>query len=235
VKTKTIIVSLPIPIGRKGQTVTVDFAVNYYPDKIDPLSGSPTWDTSAVDPHGEFANPTTCDAWAYIDDFANNDVVLKAFGDAVAKDYEREVAAMTTPATPQPPRIHRMAFQPMFWDAIRSGVKTSTIRPPRKRPICVGDYIQPYGWTGLPYRSKTVLIFRPVKVTASWCMSISLSGVSVNGDDDDLVLLNHFTLTELAVREGFGHASAMLEWFRQHHRTDLRPFSGVNYRWEVGT
>jgi hypothetical protein len=90
--TKTVTVALPVPIGRKGQTVMVDILVNYYPEKIDPQSGIPTWDTAAIDPHGEFADPTICAAWTYINDLANNDVVMRAFGGAVAKDYEREVA-----------------------------------------------------------------------------------------------------------------------------------------------
>ena len=60
-----------------------------------------------------------------------------------------------------------LMFQPRFHDAVAAGEKTQTIRPPRKRPIRVGDSLSLRAWTGAAYRSPQCELRRATCVAAS--------------------------------------------------------------------
>lgn len=47
-----------------------------------------------------------------------------------------------------------LMFKEQFAEAVKSGTKLQTIRPPRKRPINVNDVLSLRKWTGRPYASK---------------------------------------------------------------------------------
>lgn len=102
-------------------------------------------------------------------------------------------------------------FQPQFHSAVQSGDKQQTIRPPRKRPIRTGDRLSLRAWTGAPYRSKQR------ELRAAICQDVQPIEIGADFDDDDE-----------ALRDGFGTAGEMRDWFARVHGL---PFRGVRVSW----
>lgn len=83
---------------------------------------------------------------------------------------------MKTTRFPDPSSPHHAAelsgviirkFKPQFWDSIRKGIKTSTIRPRSALKGSLGKLAPPpvpgmllelQGWSGAPYRSKMIRV-----------------------------------------------------------------------------
>ena len=127
------------------------------------------------------------------------------------------------------PRIHRVAFRPEFHAAILAGRKIQTIRPlskaKRPREIRVGDRIQPYVWTGLPYRSKQENVGGPLKVLLTVEVRLSQDGVSWREGEVE----RHYTPLDLFARlDGFPDWTALVAWFGREHGL---PFRGRLIRW----
>lgn len=104
-----------------------------------------------------------------------------------------------------------LLFRPQFHEAVRSGEKRQTIRPPRKRPIMPGDRLSLRAWAGAPYRSKQRELRQAI------CERVERIEI---GED--------FADNAEAARDGFPNAAAMRDWFRVHHSL---PFVGDRISW----
>jgi hypothetical protein len=104
-----------------------------------------------------------------------------------------------------------LLFQPQFHEAVLTGTKRQTIRPPRKRPIRPGDRLSLRAWTGAPYRSKQ----RELRQAICECVE----RIEIGED---------FADNAEAARDGFPSASAMRDWFRAQHGL---PFVGDRIAW----
>ena len=104
-----------------------------------------------------------------------------------------------------------LMFQPRFRDAVSAGEKTQTIRPPRKRPIRVGDCLSLRAWSGAAYRSPQCELRRAT------CLAVSRVVIGADFADDGE-----------ARRDGFGDAAEMREWFSRAHGL---PFVGDRISW----
>lgn len=102
-------------------------------------------------------------------------------------------------------------FQPQFHDAVQSGAKTQTIRPPRKRPIRVGDPLSLRAWTGAPYRSKQRILEFGI------CSAV-----------DQITIGDDFSDDADALRDGFESAREMRDWIAEAYGL---PFVGVRISW----
>ena len=104
-----------------------------------------------------------------------------------------------------------LIFQPQFCSAVQSGAKTQTIRPPRKRPIRVGDPLSLRAWSGKPYRSKQSIL--------AFGVCSAVEEITINDD---------FADEAEARRDGFKTAAEMRDWFAETHGL---PFRGVRVSW----
>jgi hypothetical protein len=100
-----------------------------------------------------------------------------------------------------------LKFQPRFVEAVESGRKRQTIRPPRKRPIMAGDTLYLSSWTGSPYRSPVKLLavaiclsVQPIVIGRGLRNSVCVSGRELEG----------WEKVELAHADGFKHLDDML-------------------------
>lgn len=116
-----------------------------------------------------------------------------------------------------------LMYQPQFHEAVRTGEKRQTIRPPRRdgKPICkVGDILSHRGWEGVAYRRKQQRLRDD-----SPCLSvghvllaecIEVNGVKVADPD------------EFARADGFTDAREMCLYFLNNGGL---PFEGVLIQW----
>lgn len=104
-----------------------------------------------------------------------------------------------------------LMFQPQFHDAVGSGQKMQTIRPPRKRPVKVGDTLSLRAWIGAPYRSQQ----RELRVAT--CTAVDRITIDAQFSDD-----------AEARRDGFSDAAEMRDWFARVHGL---PFTGDRIAW----
>lgn len=117
-----------------------------------------------------------------------------------------------------------LMFQPQFADAVSSGAKRQTIRPPRKRPIEVGQRLSLRKWQGSAYRS------RQIELRAASCVEvceieIMEHAIVIEGDGEHQPGLHAF-----AVADGFQSWGHMRDWFKATHGL---PFRGVLIKWQV--
>lgn len=119
-----------------------------------------------------------------------------------------------------------IGFKNEFAEAILSGVKTSTIRRPRKRPIWEGESLHLY--TGL--RTKKVR-----KLGVRVCISVDSiqvgSGGIICGARMNFKWLppNDPETQEIAKSEGFASYDEMWDWFRRKYGP--KPFFGDRIQW----
>lgn len=121
-------------------------------------------------------------------------------------------------------------FQRRFWDKVLVGEKRQTIR--RSARCAPGDTLSLRGWSGLPYRSRQVVLggavcerVLPVEIH----LGLRPEGMLVRLDG---VEIDFQAAWELAVADGFEAYSDMLRWF--HKFGGLRhgmPFVGEAIRW----
>ena len=105
-----------------------------------------------------------------------------------------------------------LMFQPQFHQAVERGQKRQTIRPPRKRPVKVGDTLSLRTWSGAPYRSPQRELLRAT------CTAVDRITIDADFADD-----------AEAMRDGFADAAEMRSWFARVHGI---PFSGDRIAWE---
>lgn len=117
-----------------------------------------------------------------------------------------------------------LMFQHQFADAVASGAKRQTIRPPRKRPIKVGDAISLRKWEGAAYRSRQVEL---AKGTCSEVAEIEIAPgyIKINGE----FLGSAGKYAPFAWADGFSGITEMVKWFEETHGL---PFRGVLIKWE---
>jgi hypothetical protein len=114
-------------------------------------------------------------------------------------------------------------FQPRFVPAVKSGAKTTTIRPRPKRMPKIGEKIRLERWTGKPYRSKVEIIGESVIVgVGEIYLRDTLEGIA-----PPLKCEAEF-LNAQAVADGFSDYADMQDWFRREHGL---PFRGILIRW----
>lgn len=105
-----------------------------------------------------------------------------------------------------------LTFMPEFHEAIRSGVKRSTIRA--KARCKPGDELSLRCWTGLPYRSPQAELRAPVRCqgvlpVALWSPRAGVLEVLLAGARP----LHGDALEAFARGEGFADFATMQEWF----------------------
>lgn len=115
-----------------------------------------------------------------------------------------------------------LTFQPRFAPLVRACTKTQTIRPQRKRPIRVGDWLSLRRWTGLPYRSKQEELRRS---HCTYIGSVRMGTVALGIDGHSL---DQMDKDAFARRDGFTHHDEMVAWFESTHGL---PFEGTLIRW----
>ncbi len=130
-------------------------------------------------------------------------------------------------------RNHRKAVQERFVEAVRSGVKRTTIRPVPNRDQDIpneGDSITLFRWTGKPYRSKQEVIgeFRILRV---WSASVYEHGIILRSGGTYWIAQGHGGDKEvIAKREGFNDWAELAGWFRREHGLT---FTGIMIEWGV--
>jgi len=121
--------------------------------------------------------------------------------------------------------MHVLMFDQRFAGAVKSGQKTTTIRPKRKRPIRPGDELSLRSWSGKPYRSKQVELRR---VRCKRVTQILIEDypyrVAVNGED-----LDGWEREALAKGDGFAGKAEMRDYFTGVYGL---PFEGEMIEWE---
>ncbi len=111
-------------------------------------------------------------------------------------------------------------FQPHFAELVESGKKCQTIRPPRKRPIKVGDTL--YLYTGM--RTKACRKLGEVEVE-------SVAQIQIRNERDVWVNSKQLDVDQrlsLAAKDGFDWFSEMADWFDRRYGL---PFNGALIRW----
>lgn len=123
---------------------------------------------------------------------------------------------------------HVIIFSERFVQKVVIGSKLQTIRPARKRQICPGDQLSLRRWTGLPYRSKQVLLTEALAtgsqeiVIASQSLSIG-SRTWVWSCEPGRVAMDDF-----AKKDGFDFWADLTVWFANRYPL---PFHGVLIEW----
>lgn len=120
-----------------------------------------------------------------------------------------------------------LMFQPRFAAPILAGTKCQTIRPPRKRPIVVGQWLSLRRWEGKAYRSEQIEI-AAVRCSGVFEITVSHDTIAIGGiASARLTVLNTF-----AHGDGFESWGAMKKYYELPGGYGL-PFSGVLIQWEV--
>jgi len=113
-----------------------------------------------------------------------------------------------------------------FAALVESGAKRQTIRPPRKRPIKVGDTLDLRKWSGRAYASKQVKL-RTAVCEGVITATVDETGVTlVNGDSK--LRLEGVNGLWFAQQDGFHTFADMKDWFESTHGL---PFTGDLIRW----
>ncbi len=117
-------------------------------------------------------------------------------------------------------KAHILMFKPGFVDAIRTGKKFRTIRPPRKREIRVGDILDLRIWRGRPYHSKQETFLITI------CEAAIQVRITENGFN-----IRHFTESDDTIAQSLGFAcwEEARNWYIHTHGE--LPFEGVMYEW----
>ncbi len=128
-------------------------------------------------------------------------------------------------------KSHVIMFQSRFAAKIKSGLKATTIRLPRKRPISPGDRLSLREWKGKPYRSKQRILL------TAWCTKVEIFEIFHGGIDmeefrfrvGDTQMVGTYR-RQVAVADGFHDEFDMIGWFSVTHGL---PFAGIRISWEV--
>lgn len=120
---------------------------------------------------------------------------------------------------------HVKTFMPKFWEAVRTGTKTQTVRPTPKRQVHAGDTISLRYWTEKPYRSKQGILAEAV-VTAAVPIFISSTDIHLGVGK----FWKFPDVQDFAKADGFQSWEEMRDWFQSTHSL---PFDGVLIQWEL--
>lgn len=124
-----------------------------------------------------------------------------------------------------------IGFQKQFVMPILTGIKTSTIRKPRKdgrMPCKSGDIVKLY------YAMRTKQCELISEVRCKCVGTIKIYGnpfKAIFMDDEGFIAEKH--LITLARMEGFPTRTDMRDWFIKHHKIDQHPFTGWHIQWEA--
>jgi hypothetical protein len=117
-------------------------------------------------------------------------------------------------------------FQKRFAELVYLGKKLQTIRPLRKRPIRVGDYLSLRRWVDKPYRSKQIVL------AEATCSRVAAIEIDETFQEIMFIVdgkrLDQEQWARLARDDGFACTTDMLDWFRDVHGL---PFRGVLISW----
>lgn len=116
-----------------------------------------------------------------------------------------------------------LMFRPQWIDPIRLGRKVQTVRPPRKRPMIVGDALSLRVWESRPYASKQMLLLN------THCTAVHDCEIDDGGVVIDQMRLTVEASERFALRDGFGQFEEMRLFFRQMHGL---PFKGSAISWD---
>ncbi len=147
----------------------------------------------------------------------------RAEGNAVSEVIRARVAVR---------RRHVFMFQPRFASLVFEGKKQTTIRPPRRRAVAVGDVLDLRAWMGRPYRSKQRKL-REVRCESVEAIIIHQDGIEyapgtlrawfVGVHRQDIIHV-------MARADGFSSWPVMRDWFEAMHGL---PFTGTLYSWKA--
>lgn len=119
-----------------------------------------------------------------------------------------------------------LLFQYRFAGLVARAIKEQTIRPPRKRPIRVGDRLSLRAWADKPYRSKQIVL------REATCSRVATIEIDETFQEIVFVVdgqrLEQEQWARLARDDGFACTTDMLNWFREVHGL---PFRGVLISW----
>lgn len=119
-----------------------------------------------------------------------------------------------------------LMFHKRFVPLIKQGLKRQTIRPPRKRPIKVGDALSLRFWEGQGYRSPMVTI---LDVTCVALFSIRIDAGGIEFGEGIGPISRGYMLDDFARDDGFTSWADMLAWY--HSDGYGLPFSGNLIQW----
>lgn len=113
-------------------------------------------------------------------------------------------------------------FQSRFAGPLQAGTKRQTIRPPRKRPIKVGERLSLRRWQGKAYRSSQVKII-DAECTGVFDILICATGIRIGTGEfrTDVAWLDEF-----ARGDGFSGWGEMRTFFASRFGYGL-PFEGT--------
>lgn len=126
-------------------------------------------------------------------------------------------------------------FQRRFAALVQQGKKRTTIRPKRKRPTKVGDWLSLRRWSGKPYRSKQEVLLtdgscvvqckeaHEIEMFDQMRGDVMVFIIKVDGKS-----LNKYQSNEVATADGFVDWYDMAYWFRREHGL---PFKGDLVKW----
>lgn len=120
-----------------------------------------------------------------------------------------------------------LMFQPRFVEPIQSGRKRQTIRPPRKRPIKIGERLSLRVWKSKAYRSPQIE-FATGKAVATLPIEITEDGIRFGIGE---LIKERRRLDAFAVSDGFECWPHMRDFLRSRFDYGL-PFTGVLIQWE---
>ncbi len=121
-----------------------------------------------------------------------------------------------------------LMFQPRFEAPILAGTKKQTIRPPRKRPLMIGESLSLRRWAGTAYRSKQTVI-KETSVAAVFEIFLCKDGYAIGKSELEIM---PDKLDVFARGDGFESWNAMRSyWITGDHHYGF-PFTGVLIQWE---
>ena len=114
-------------------------------------------------------------------------------------------------------------FLNRFDQPILAGTKRQTIRPPRKRPIKVGDALSLRVWTGTAYRSPQRTL---IDTTCSAVFDIEIQATGYRLGTGQM----QTDLDDFAMGDGFADWEEFIGHFEGFYGL---PFQGTLIQWEV--
>jgi len=118
-------------------------------------------------------------------------------------------------------------FQPRFAPLVENGTKKHTVRLTPKRMPKVGQAISLRKWSGLPYRSKQVILRESVITKIERIRITFRNGKNVIFINDKA--LDRYDADRFARNDGFECIGEMFKWFGDVHGL---PFAGIVIHWK---
>lgn len=116
-----------------------------------------------------------------------------------------------------------LMFKPQFAEAVHEGTKKQTVRPERKNPIKLNQELSLRQWTGLPYRSKQIILREAICTETAKINITAEREILLDGKE-----LEPLDVWLLAVADGFYSEVGLFEFFEKTHGL---PFTGTLIKW----